>query len=96
MKHSKKSIQFFFIVLILLNFLTGCNSEEKTEAQSQSRLLLGTSCKITIYDHPSEEVFNEAFARISDIEKKMSVHLEDSQISAVNRKAGRAGGESLC
>lgn len=88
MKHSKKSIQLFFIGLFLLIFLTGCRSEQQDKAESQSQLLLGTSCKITIYDKPGEEVFREAFARIREIEEKMSVHLEDSEISSINEAAG--------
>ncbi len=91
MKQSNKSIQFFFIGLLFLLFFVGCQKEEVKTAdsiESRSQLLLGTSCKITIYDHPSDEVFSDAFARIEQIEQEMSVNIEDSEISRINRAAG--------
>lgn len=92
MKHNKIAIQFFFIGLIFSLFFTSCQKDESTGVQpaSQSRLLLGTSCKITIYDHPDKEIFEKAFARIEDIENKMSVNIETSEVSSVNMSAGIA------
>ncbi len=93
MKQSNKSIQLFFIGILFLIFLsiTGCKGEESAVAssvESQSRLLLGTSSKITIYDYPSEEVFEMAFARIEEIENKMSVNIETSEVSQINASSG--------
>lgn len=51
--------------------------------------MLGTVCKITIYDHPSEEAFSAAFDRIREIENHMSLHTDSSEIALVNVNAGK-------
>jgi thiamine biosynthesis lipoprotein len=91
MKHNNKSIQFFFIVFIFLIVFTSCSKtigKSEPSPVSQSRLLLGTSCKITIYDYPSDEVFSQAFKRIEDIENKMSIRIASSEVSLINKNAG--------
>lgn len=59
------------------------------EPESQSFLMLGTVCTITIYDHPSEEAFSAAFDRIREIENHMSLHTDSSEIALVNANAGK-------
>ena len=91
MKHNKIAIQFFFIGLIFsLFFLVSCEKQQTPSEQpvSQSRLLLGTSCKVTIYDYPTKEIFEKSFARIQDIENKMSTHITTSEVYQINQKAG--------
>ncbi len=91
MKHNNKSIKIFFITIIFLTLFTSCNKtseERKTSVESQSKLLLGTSCKITIYDYPTEEAFTQAFERIEDIENKMSIRIPTSEVSQINENAG--------
>jgi thiamine biosynthesis lipoprotein len=92
MKHTINAIQFFFIGIIFLVFLSiSCAKESQeieVQPQAQSELMLGTVCRITIYDHPSDQAFVDAFARIAEIEKKMSLHLDTSEIAQVNAAAG--------
>jgi len=92
MKHNKIAIQFFFIGLIFSLFFLSCQKSVSPSEQpgSQSRLLLGTSCKITIYDYPDKETFEKAFDRIEDIENKMSTHIETSDVYLINQNAGIA------
>lgn len=93
MKHNNKSIKFFSIVFIILTLFTSCNKPVGKSAPSpvsQSRLLLGTSCKITIYDYPTDETFSQAFNRIEDIEKNMSIRIPSSEVSQINKSAGIA------
>ncbi len=92
MKHTNIAIQFFFIGMIFLIISTiSCSKASEgvvVDPQSRSELMLGTACRITIYDKPSEEAFDAAFARIADIEARMSLHLDTSEIAEVNRAAG--------
>ncbi len=91
MKYNNKSIQFFFIVFLILIIITSCSKPvEKSVASPvfQSRLLLGTSCKITIYDYPLEKTFTQAFNRIEEIENKMSIRIPTSEVSKINKQAG--------
>ncbi len=91
MKHTIKSIQILSIILFFLIFFTGCskkNEEPQYETVSKSRLILGTSVKITIYDNPSEEAFSKSFERARDIENKMSTRISSSEVSSINKNAG--------
>jgi FAD:protein FMN transferase len=92
MKQIKHSIQFFFIgTIFLLLFAVSCgksSSAVSVEPQARSELLLGTVCKITIYDNPTDEAFSAAFARIADIESKMSLKIDTSEIALINKNAG--------
>ncbi len=86
------SIRSFFIGTIFLLFFTvSCGKGavvSVVEPLAQSELLLGTVCKITIYDKPSDEAFNAAFKRIKEIEDRMSIRIDTSEISQVNARAG--------
>ena len=52
--------------------------------------LLGTTCTVTIYKGWSEAAFDEVFARIAQVESRMTVNREDSEVLQVNRSAGRS------
>lgn len=86
----------FFLSLILLS----CTPRSMSDPISSSRMLLGTTCVITIFDmkDPSaaERVLNESFALIDDLEKRVSVHMPDSEISVLNReRSARLSPDSL-
>lgn len=81
----RTSIPVLFLAALL--FITSC-SKRTVEPQAQSELLLGTISRITIYDKPSEAAFKESFARLSEIEKKMTIHSDTSEIAQINRMAG--------
>ena len=77
-------------LLLLLSIpfiLTSC-SEEKFEARSDNRFLMGTVCVITLYNGEDQEVFDGAFSIIEKEDLLMSNHKGDSEISFVNSKAG--------
>ncbi|MEZ0537486.1 FAD:protein FMN transferase [Caldicellulosiruptoraceae bacterium PP1] len=50
---------------------------------------MGTSCEITIYDKLDEEVLNSCIERLYDIENKMSVFKNISDVSTINSNAGK-------
>lgn len=93
MKQTNNAIQLFFIgIIFLIIFTFSCSrpaARSAVEPQSRSELMLGTVCRITIHDHPSDEALDAAFARIADIEARMSLHLATSEIARINGRAGR-------
>ncbi len=85
----KYRIPLRVIVLIGISMLFVSCDKPAPEPESQSFLMLGTVCKITIYDYPSEEAFSAAFERIKEIENHMSLHTNSSEIALVNANAGK-------
>jgi FAD:protein FMN transferase len=50
--------------------------------------LLGTTCEITLYAGGSDAALDAAFSRIADIEARMTINREDSEVIRVNNAAG--------
>jgi len=86
-----KKIKYLIFIFLLL--LVGCQSKEETpiEPVSQNKYLLGTIVTITLYDNPKQEIFDEIFTAIEDIETKMTINnTTSSEIIEVNQQAGIA------
>ncbi|MGL4336536.1 MAG: FAD:protein FMN transferase [Turicibacter sp.] len=81
------------LLLALLIGLAGCGKEEtkvNLEPVSQNKYLLGTIVNITLYDNPTDEVFNEVFAAIEEIENKMTINnATTSEVISINQQAGK-------
>lgn len=76
------------LIIIMFSFmLTGCTSKD-TEPLEETEFMLGTICTIKIYDNKSSEVMSKAFDRIKDIENKMSVNKDGTEVDAVDAAAG--------
>lgn len=89
--HTKQNTHRIAILLGLLSLvvlLSSC-AKKQVEPESQSFLMLGTVCKITIYDQPSPEAFTAGFARLKEIEDRMSLHVQDSDVEKINASAGK-------
>ncbi len=87
MKQRRKAIQFFFIVIIfLLGVTLSCSKKVAPEPVSQSQLLLGTACRITLYDKQDGEIFIKGFDRIKEIEERMDFHTTGSEIAQINQR----------
>ncbi len=81
------------IFLCCIFILTACNaspSPSQTGPIKKSEFLLGTICEITLYDKTDEKIFSEAFSKVLEIEKKMTINnAETSEILKLNQAAGK-------
>jgi FAD:protein FMN transferase len=103
-KGAKRKVFALLSILVFIFVFSGCNKNtgsnggnngivkpapaKAQEPVSKTELLLGTVCKITIYDNPSEEVFKKAFDKIRDIESRMSINIDRSEVMDINAKSG--------
>ena len=55
---------------------------------SQSELLFGTICNITLFDRGRPQVYRDIFRRLGEIERKMSVFIQGSDVDRINMAAG--------
>lgn len=79
----------FFVGSILLVALVSSCAKKQAEPQAQSFFMLGTVCKVTIYDNPTPEAFSASFSRLKEIEDRMSLRNQNSEVSEINRQAGK-------
>ncbi|GFN34489.1 FAD:protein FMN transferase [Tepidimicrobium xylanilyticum] len=83
---SKKSI-LLLIVIILLQFTVGCKKDVPGPL-AKSEFLMNTYITLRIYDKKDKNILDKAFDRLREIENRMSVTIEDSDVSLINQNAG--------
>lgn len=79
-------VPFIALLFIVLLFLGGCGREEQKYVET--RLLLGTTCNVTIFGGDPDTAFEAVFDRIKQIESRMSVNVQESEVSRINDRAG--------
>jgi Membrane-associated lipoprotein involved in thiamine biosynthesis len=84
----RKSISIMAIFIILVSFFTGCN--KKVEPVEKTEYMLGTICTIKVYDGNKDEAITKAFTRIKNIEDKMSVNKEGTELDSVGDASGKS------
>ena len=81
-----------FTLILGVTLLTACTTEKQSPVR-RTHFIMGTLVEITV-SHADENVANlamtQAFDEMRRIEKLMSPHLLDSEISQLNRSAGGA------
>ncbi len=82
------SVKRLAVLTAVLLTLSACTNYAR-EPVSSTRLLLGTPCTVTLYEPPPKGIFERVFDRIAEIDARMTVNAESSEISAVNRAAGQ-------
>ncbi len=58
--------------------------------QAQSEFVLGTLCSVNLFEGGSAGAYREIFARFREIEARMSVNKDGTQVDSINRNAGIA------
>jgi thiamine biosynthesis lipoprotein len=79
--------KFIYILLVISIFLTGC-SEKKSEPISDTQFVLGTVASIQIRDHGTQEILDDSFQILENIEQRMSTSIEGSDIWNINKGSG--------
>jgi FAD:protein FMN transferase len=62
---------------------------QNTQPVEKNQVVLGTICSVKLYDHVNDSTFEKAFKRLKEIEDKMSINIESSEIIKVNNAAGK-------
>ncbi|WP_027623277.1 FAD:protein FMN transferase [Clostridium lundense] len=85
----KKYTLFFTIIFISSILFTSCAKKEEPSVTKEN-YLLGTIVQLTVYGKNAEKAVNKAMDIISDIDDKMSPSKENSEVSKINKNAGKA------
>lgn len=77
------------ITIVLCLGLTACEGKEKVSKPiSRTEIFMGTPINITLYDSNNEEILDNVFNRISDIENLVSINKEGTEIDMLNKNSG--------
>ena len=92
MQKIKRHLSMLLVFMLVVLGISGCAKKEEASGTSEpiarTDYLLGTVVTITIYDSVSEKILDKAFDRIKEIENKMSLNIEGSELNKINEKAG--------
>ncbi|WIV13386.1 FAD:protein FMN transferase [Proteiniborus sp. MB09-C3] len=66
------------------------NITDKGLIKEKTSFLLGTVVQIKLLDPQPDELFNGAFDLVQDIENKMSINIEDSEVIRINKNSGKS------
>ncbi len=81
------------IIVIAIGIYTVIEKNNKLKdgaITEKTGFLLGTVIQIKLIEPQPEELFNGAFSLIQDIENKMSINIEDSEVIRINENAGKS------
>ena len=84
---------YTMFVRIVLGFwavcmLAGCGKRDSESIPFRSEFALDTVCTITLYEWGDHDLYERIFARIHEIESRMSAHIEGNDIDRINQAAG--------
>ncbi len=81
----RKTLPTLLIIILTLLSLSCTRKESSTiEKITDSKLLLGTICSITLFDSDDEQIIQKAFLTIEKIEQLMSREIKTSDVSKIS------------
>lgn len=92
-KFSKRFVGFL-LTLLAVFLLAGCGSKaaEKTKVTTtpteNTKFLMGTVVKITIYNEDKKKALNDAFDKVADLADRITVNQKGSEVDKINNNAG--------
>lgn len=86
---NKKRITTVIILALIAFSIYRAQSVSKTASSvNKTNYLMGTIVNLTIYDPPKDYLFSESFKIIEDIESKMSLNIDESEVNKINSSPG--------
>jgi len=85
--HDMRAIGVSFLLCAGLFMATPAGAEQPL---SRTDKVLWTICTITLHDHATEKVLDECFARLREIDSRMSTNVPGSLLDAVAAQAGKS------
>lgn len=80
------------LIMIFCFITAGCaKREDNTKPVVKTNFLLDTLVKISAYGPEASGAIDDAFGRISDIQEKMTVNEDTSQVISINKASGKEG-----
>lgn len=84
----QKKYLILIIVIILLFTTIGCQYKDKDGPLTRTEFLMDTVITLKIYDQKDKKAMDEAINRLKEIEERMSVTIETSDVSLINKNSG--------
>lgn len=93
--NKRPSLALITLILVAIIFSACSRTSQTNELKlldkpiSKQTLLLGTVISIKLYNEVDDDIFNKVFKRIGEIESKMTINGDNSEVIEINRNAGK-------
>ncbi|MFQ3547211.1 MAG: FAD:protein FMN transferase [Termitinemataceae bacterium] len=84
-----KGARFFSVFALLLTLLSGTVTSCAKPMGPETEYVLGTLCTINLFDKGKPDLYRELFARLREIENRMSANKAGTDIDTINTAAGK-------
>ncbi|OHW62469.1 thiamine biosynthesis lipoprotein ApbE precursor [Andreesenia angusta] len=84
----KRITTVIILALIAFSIYRAQSVSSKSSSVNKTSYLMGTIVNLTIYDPLEDNLFSESFDIIEDIESKMSLNIDDSEVNSINKNPG--------
>jgi len=85
----KSSFSVVIILILILTIFSACSKKTGDEKYEETQLKMDTVMTIKAYGPGAEGAIKDAFKRIDDIEKLMSLQISTSDVNKINDAAGK-------
>lgn len=88
----KKTVLILMLLIASISIFSGCENRPEAvseKPESKTQFVLGTTVTVQIYGDHSDEIFQKVFQRLRDIENKMTINGEGSEVMSINENAGK-------
>ena len=86
--NKKRITTVIILALIAFSIYRAQSVSSKSSSVNKTSYLMGTIVNLTIYDPPEDYLFSKSFEIIEDIESKMSLNINDSEVNKINNSPG--------
>ncbi|PRR78129.1 Thiamine biosynthesis lipoprotein ApbE precursor [Clostridium liquoris] len=86
----KKKFTLLFTIIFVSSILFSSCAKKEEPSVTKENYLLGTIVQLTVYGKNAEAASNKAMDVISDLDDKMSPSKDTSEVSKINKNAGKA------
>jgi FAD:protein FMN transferase len=86
--NKKRLTTVLILALIGLAIYRSRDVSKSTDPVTKTNYLMGTIVNLTVYDNSDDSIFTGAFDLIADIESKMSLNIDGSEVDEINKSAG--------
>jgi len=87
--NKERFFEVFCLILLISISLFGCSTPNSKDSTFKSDYKMGTIVQLKAYGQDVESTVDDAFILIDQLEQKMSLNIEDSEINQINNSAGK-------
>ncbi len=85
-----KKLTIILLIISISTMIISCTNQEKSKDSSlKSDYMMGTVIQLKAYGDNADQIIDESFDLISELEGKMSLNIKGSEVNQINQSSGK-------